>query len=265
MELIHHIVLKRSDPNLAEYQRAGVMVGSGPLGISVVDISENDSRWPEVAALVEKFEPAVDMVFTQFTDSELHAADYLSVRASWHNGYPQPEDDFGFLQTTYDLAAYCDTCGTGARQVAPFRIRRPPAWGRRSFFGLNWVFDELFTKPEVWKKHFEPLGIGCREVLQHKTGEVIDSVVQLEITEVVDLNVTDPRYETCKKCDRKKFHPNVIGFRPKPERTEVSAFRSSQYFGSGHEARRLVLFAKEVFEGVYKAGLKGIDFSACAK
>lgn len=265
MELVHHIVLKRNDPNLEDYQRVGIPVNAGPLGISVIDISENNPRWREVAALLEIFEPAVDMVFTRFTKTELNAADYLQISATWHNGYPQPEEDFGFINAVYDLADYCDRCGAGARQTAPFRILKPPNWGRRSFFGLNWIFDELFTKPEVWRRYFEPFGIGCREVLLHKTREVINSVVQIEITDVVDLNITDPRYQICEKCERPKYHPNVIGFRPKPQQTKAAAFRSSQYYGSGREARRLVLFAREIFEGLYRDDLKGIDFSACVK
>ena len=265
MELIHHILLKRTDPNLADYQQVGINVNPGPFGIEPFDISENDPRWREIASLLEKFEPAVEMVFTRFTQAELNGADYLQAVTTWHNGYPQPERQFKYMNVIYDLADYCDRCGTGARQIAPFRIHKSPNWGRLSFFGLNWVFDEIFIKPEGWKKYFEPFGIGCREVLLHKSGETIDSVVQLGIAEIVDLNVTDPRYEACKKCERQKYHPNIIGFRPQPHLTKAPAFRSSQYYGSGHEARRLVIFAQEVFEGLYKAGLKGLDFSACTK
>lgn len=267
MELIHHVALRVTDPIRAEFQRVGVYLGPGEssAGIVAFDISENDTRWSEVYALSQKLKIAIDMVFTKFTSKELYAADHLQMNAAWQNGYPQPTDNFKFLNLTYDLRDYCNKCGAGARQIAPFRIKKPPTWGKRAFFGLNWVFDEFFTKPEVWREYFEPFGIGCHEVLLHKNDKVIDSVVQLDITHIVDFDVNGPPLEICEKCLVRKYHPGIVGFVPKPHSTPFLAFRSSHYHGSGHEARRLVVLNQKVFEKIYRNRLKGVEFSACVK
>jgi hypothetical protein len=193
----------------------------------------------------------------------MQGANYYGIDPTWHYGYPQPEDDFGFLEATYDLSGYCSKCAVGARQNEPFRMKKEPVWGRRSFLQLNWVFDEYFTKPEIWQKHFEPFGIGYREVVLHKNGAVLDSVVQLDIPAIADVELINQQYEICDICHSKKYHPRIVGFYPRPETTHAEAFKSSAYFGSGSKAFRQVFISQAVFAPIYAAGLKGIEFSPC--
>lgn len=122
-----------------------------------VKISEDDPKWPVVAELMKKHK-YFEFCTTDFTLNELKSASWLKVTPIWHHGYPQPDRDFGYLDITYDLAGYCEECGIGAVQKAPFRFSREPKWGRRQILQVNWVFDEYFVTPELWKTVFKPSG-----------------------------------------------------------------------------------------------------------
>ena len=204
------------------------------------------------------------MVTTEFSSAELRTAKYLHVGATSHRGYPQPEDDFAYKRITYDALDYCKHCGVGGRQVAPFRLRQAPQWGSKLIFQLNWVFDEFFVRPDVWSAIFEPLGIPCRSVVQNKTGAVLDSVVQLDITELVDLELDGCEYEICSHCSRKKYLPFVRGYYPKPlQEIKGAAFKSNQWFGSGASAHKAVRISNELCRKITTSKLKGLYFDAC--
>jgi hypothetical protein len=270
MKIIHRITT--SFDNHSEFAKVGVELGSPTLGASKLKITattflikEDDPRWPEIPSLVERFR-AADMVSTEFSSAELLDAKYLKVWPSWHHGYPQPEDDFGYLGATYDLSYYCQKCGIGGRQIAPFRMKKEPTWGRRSILQLNWVYDEYFVKPDVWSAIFKPFGVQCRSVVKNRTGEVLDSVVQLDITEFVDVQVDGLEYEQCPNCSRIKYLPVVRGFLPKPlQEIEASAFKSNQWFGSGASADKSVMFSNDLYRKINAAKFKGIEFGACKR
>jgi hypothetical protein len=250
-----------------DFQDAGVKlrVDDNPLArIATCDVAEDDPRWGKVQALIKKYQ-LVDIPLTEFTDFELLSANYLNMGATWHHGYPQPEDDFGYRNASYDLAAYCEHCGIGTKQTAPFRMKNAPNWGRRSILQMNWVFDEFFVKPDAWKAIFEPLGIKCRPVLLHRTGQELDSVVQLDIPHLVPLTMDSKAYafERCEFCDRKKYK-HVTGFFPTPQATGFPLFKSAEYFGSGAGAHRAVVISSALYLKIRDASLRGAEFYACA-
>jgi hypothetical protein len=120
--------------------------------------------------------------------------------SSWYHGYPEPSDDDSYKALTFDLSEYCRICGTGWRQVAPFRMKKPPVWRRRSILQLNWIFDEYFVKPDLWKAVFEPFGIGYWPVVLNKTGAEIESVVQLKVSDLTDTRLEGVAYNVCPQC-----------------------------------------------------------------
>ncbi|MGS2727906.1 hypothetical protein ACU8DI_15295, partial [Psychroserpens sp. BH13MA-6] len=61
-------------------------------------------------------------------------------------GYPQPEDDFGYMELTYEPNIGCPTCHIGIKQNNPFRFRSEPKAKNSQFIGLNWVFDQIFVR-----------------------------------------------------------------------------------------------------------------------
>lgn len=226
------------------------------------DISEDDPRWPHVAQLVKKVR-AGDFTRTEFTEAELEGAKFLVMHPSWHHDYPQPEDDFGYMNATYDLSSYCDECGAGAKQVAPFRMTKPPSWGQKSILQLNWVFDEYFVKPDVWERVFEPLGIKYRPVVQNRTGRIIESVVQLDISTQVEVQMAGHAFSQCSSCGAKLYATRIDGYFPPPLPTAAPLFKSLQYFGSGARARHEVFISQDLYRKMHSEDVRGAEFQAC--
>ena len=261
MHIMHHIGLRVDERKQHGFSSAGIEL---ELGITSFCISEDDARWHDVSNLARLYE-AIDTTRTAFAVSELNAARCLVMSANWHHGYPESSDDRGYLRSTYDLTSYCECCGIGRLQNAPYRMARSPKWGRRSILQLNWVFDEYFATPEAWESVFAPFGIDKRPVLFHGSGKEIDSVVQLDIPTVVPVEVSGLPFDVCVQCGRKKYHHVTRGFFPKPEVTGSTAFKSLQYFGSGASAYRQVMVSNALYRKIAGAGIKGVDFGACAE
>ena len=259
MRIIHNISLSAREGERAEFLNAGVAL---PLGFTTFKIDEADPRWSDIKALVVKYR-ASDIAATTFAASELDEAEFLGVEPTWHYGYPMPDDDRGFLSATFDLTNYCEHCGIGKKQVAPFRIKRAPVWKKKSIFQLNWIFDEYFVKREVWSTIFDPFGIANRPVVLNKTGEEVPSVLQLDNQELVDLKLAGFPFAECEYCARKKYLP-IAGFCPKPASTKAMLFKSSQYFGSGANAYQMVLASNLLYKKIRDEGVRGVDFKPCA-
>ncbi|MBD1547458.1 hypothetical protein [Roseibium aggregatum] len=261
MKIFHRISVTLEPAIKNAFSKAGMPLEGGFVSF---DIEETDERWPDVEKIVHRHQ-LLDIITTKFSEEEISNSEYLAVEPTWHNGYPQPDGDFGYLEKTYDLKEYCCKCGQGKVQAAPFRLKKPPNWGRRSVFQLNWVFDEYFVRTELWENAFRPHGIGCRPVVLHKTGEAISSVVQLEIEKKFDVGIPkDAPREVCPNCRRDKILPITRGFLPRPlVDVKQAMFKSSQYFGSGGSAFRKVFVSSSLFNELRLRDVKGVDFSPC--
>jgi hypothetical protein len=268
MRIMHHVFIEADDKTRREFERLGVNVGfvDGG-GITrdhvVLDIAESDPSWTGVQAWISK-RPHVESVSPSFSEAEVAAARWLQLLSDWHHGYPQPEGDFGYLDLTYDLSAHCSTCGIGAVQKAPFRMRREPSWGRRGILQLNWVFDEFFVRPEVWATIFEPHGVARRPVLK-RGGAELQTVVQLEIAEQVSIRTDDLEAENCLACGRVKYLP--INRAPLPELTEEPSrhlTRTREYFGSGASAYHAVVLSQGLGDAIRSARLRGASMHPVA-
>ena len=108
------------------------------------------------------------------------------------------------------------------------------------------------------------IGINCRRVLLHRTGQELESVLQLDIPQLVPLQMDSKayEYERCMLCDRKEYK-HVTGFFPSPQATDFPFFKSVQYFGSGSGATRAVLLSNALYRRITDASLKGAEFFAC--
>jgi hypothetical protein len=234
------------------------------------NVTEDDDSWKSVARLLEEHTGTfVDSVRTEYTQDELDDTDVLIMRPSWHHGYPQPTEldneahVFGFQRATYDLSAYCP-CGIGAKQIAPFRMKKQPVWGRRSIMQLNWVFDEYFVRPEIWEALFRPFGIEKRPVLVHSTGAVMDNVVQLVISQETEANTDGLDYKTCPyhRCQSRKYMPSGEGHFPGPREMVMPICRSRQYFCDA--AFNLIYVSHVLYTKIRQAELLGVGFHPCA-
>ena len=255
MEIIHRVGFSRLSL-VAELPELDELEVKEVGHLSVFDIAESDEKWPAVQAWIAKVR-ASNVVTTKFTESEITNARWVALRSDWLWSYPQPEDVIGYLKRTYDLKDYCDICGVGAVQNDGFRITGEPKWGKKGILQLNWVFSELFVKPEVWLAIFKPQGIGFRPVFDVK-GRQMKTVVQLEVDSVAELNSADSKYETCAKCGVVKYSPTIRGFMP-PFKGEPAAavVKTKQIFGGGRRAFRRIVISQSLARELLESEVRG--------
>ena len=267
MEIFHHYGIKLpSDQDRNAFADVGIELDPGtrlPGGGIIVglDLGESDQRWLGAQQVLERHK-ITDFPFTKFSKSEFASASSLCMLASSHRGYPQPEDDFGYLSATYDLSDYCSKCGNGCFQIRPFRLKSVPVL-KRSVMQLNWVFDEFFVSHEVWSEVFKPFGIECWPVVVHRSGKETDSVVQLKIDERVQLRMKEGDGTDCPSCQRSKRPLELRGFARAPISMKAHICRSIQGFGSGAQAFNRVVVSPALYREIKKAKLRGVQFYPC--
>src|SRR6185295_5719179 len=126
VRIIHRVGLHANTKQRRELETLGVKLTGGvasPNGgdpLMAFDVDENHPNWGSLRSLFQKWRSS-DMVRTEFTKKEIDSARWLEIGA-WHNGHPQPDEDaFGYRRATYDLTDWCEQCGIGLKQKAPFQ------------------------------------------------------------------------------------------------------------------------------------------------
>jgi hypothetical protein len=272
MKFVHRIGFRASGAQRKELEALGVDVSNGimmPGGGNLLvtfDVDEDHPNWPTLHTLLVSWK-ASDILRTEFSKKEIVAAKWFNLMSDWHHGYPQPHElDFGYREATYDLTIYCERCGIGLKQKAPFQMKGEPKWGKRSILQLNWVFDEYFVTPDAWALVFKPLGIGCRPVLNPKGGElktVVQLVVQGEVGVVTDGLATEE--PGCSRCGRTKFLPVARGLFPAlMEEPSTTMVKTEEYFGSGASAHKRVLVSQAVAHSLTERKLRGTSLRPLA-
>jgi len=256
MQVIHRVTISTTPQIRKELAALGLAVGEG---FVTFEVDESNPAWSEISTWISR-SGAVHVVSTKFTTTEMNAASWFALAPTWHCGYPQPEDEY--LEVTYDLSAYCPSCGIGAVQRAPFRMKGEPRWGRNEILQLNWVFGEYFAKPALSTRVFQRIGVPSRGVLDADGANTLSSV-QLVVANEVDVETAGLPFETCSRCHRPKFHPHARGFFPgvAGEDGERVA-RTKQWFGSGASAYQVVLATRVVVREL--KGVRGVTFKPSA-
>ncbi len=266
MNVIHRVSFRNDSRIVPKLQEVGIKIKDGIL--TGVDVGENDSNWSEIKGIIDKYPKELsDFQYkTEFTKKEKEYAEYFMISSSWLFEYPQPENDFGYTNSTYDASNYCSECGIGLIQKSPFSLKKSPKWGARNIVQVNWVFDEFFVS-ESLKKGIEKknLDIQFMPVLKYRKGTKFEDMYQLVISRKITLEIPQSiEYETCKVCHQKKHLPLTRGFAPKPLSNDFMIAHSEQYFGSGHSANHAVVINKDVYNLFEELGVKGISYVPCA-
>lgn len=232
----------------------------------VLDILDDDPHWPAVSAFVEQH-GLLCLSETSFTKKELAQAEWLTVRSKWHNGYPLPDGDRGYLRITYRSDDCCAECGVGLRQQAPFRLAAAPKWGSRHFMMLNWVFDELFVD-DVARSVLESSGLtGFRFLPVHdrRGNGALPGVHQLVVEELsrpglISEGVTGiDQVHRCSICGIPKYHPTGIGmqvFARNALQDMPAICRSHEHFGWGCGADRKILIRQDMYQHIVSSHLE---------
>lgn len=258
MKIIHRVSFASSVPLQRELAKIGISVRDS--GFVSFEIDEADTGWSLLKSWIERH-GAVDIILTTFSAEEVTNARWLELIADRHQGYPQPDEDaFGYRQATYDLTGWCERCGVGKKQKAAFQMKAEPQWGRNEILQMNWVFDELFAKPEAWERLLKPLGVDCRPVISVH-GAKLSTVVQLVLEVEVEIDSTGILFERCAKCRRIKYLPVARGAFPALVATPTSVLaKTREEFGSGAQANKRIIVAQELARRFARERIRGISF-----
>jgi hypothetical protein len=267
MKVVHRVGLRATASQRRELEDlgaklpAGVVLPGGGDPLLAFDIDESHPNWPTLSTLFRRWNVS-DVLRTEFSKKEIETASWLDLVADWHHGYPQPDEDvFGYRQATYDLTDWCEECGVGMKQRAPFQMKGEPKWGKNVILQLNWVFDEFFVTPEIWSSIFKPFRIGCRPVTSTK-GVELRTVVQLVIEEEVGIVTEGLSSKRCGKCGVVKYLPVTRGpFPALKEKPSQAVAKTREYFGSGGRAHKHVLVSQELARALARERVRGASLT----
>lgn len=261
MRILHNISIWDDEERKNAFFEMGIDLSGAS---EIFRVYEDDDRWPKIQKLVESL-TLNDRITTEFSKAEFASAKFLEMLPEWHCGYPEPSDDFGYMEKTYDASKSCNECNFGLIQHAPFRLKKTPVLGKKSIFQLNWIFDEYFVSFDAWESILKAFNINYGPVVLSKTKSKIENIVQLLIPNMLELNIpSNFNMEQCPKCGEIKYLPNFIGPAPAPKiETHLDIFKSQQHFGSGGSSFHLVIVSAELYNAIQMAGIKGVKFKPC--
>lgn len=283
MKINHRIAGSERSPFWLEIRQLGVAFETGT--ICVLNITEDDPRWPEVERLCIEHRQ-IEQSNNIFTADELSTAQWLTMFALGHHGYPQPDDDFGYLEATYDLSHFCPSCSIGKVQKAPFRLRAEPKASHSQFIQLNWVFDEFFVRGEARSGLLAGglQGIEFVPAVLHRNGQSSDMVWQMKVDTVLTggLYTEDLEPVTCKPhneeskagqppwtpndgpyCGRVKYHAahkGALRFARQAFEGAPDVVKTTDWFGSGASAFRFVVVSQRFRRLVLMSKWRGVGF-----
>jgi len=241
MKLIHRVygTFNGSQQELLAEHNVAVEVGT----YTSVDLDDRIYRLvePQIVNSVERHSK-----IASFEQSEVERAEWLAPRGLTKAGYPQPEETWGF-EDVYDLGSACSSCKLPfGLQEAPFRIRASSR--SRPLSQLEWIYGELFASREFHETHLRPIGLGSRPVLIHRSGEVSEKVVQVEIPiSEWNFDFSSMPTETCQKCGQRKFLAAPQDFFPRINGTPPNEiFAGPEPFGSGGLVFRHIYVSKRI-------------------
>ena len=272
MEIKKHICFQnRKAPLLYQYLQQNQIPFKEDDSLSVLDICQSDPHWPGVQRFVSHY-GLLCQSETLYSEKERRNAQWLRMRSASRLGYPQPENDFDYEKDiTYTRAEWCPICSSGLKQIGPFRMKRPPKWGKRCFAELNWVGDELFLNDAAREILTDAgiSGISFRDVKNSSGKEASPDISQLVVHTQLQpgLIVNRPSIRSvsiCPNCGVPKYLPSGIGmecycrdiFENMPD-----IVKTGEIFGSDHYAARNILVRQNVYRAIREHKLdRGLVF-----
>lgn len=240
--------------------------------VTFFELFENHDKFTIISEFMNSHN-AVDISDAVYTREEIENAQWLTIRSSWHNLYPQPQDDMKYRFTTYDSTDYCDggksnyNCGKGLVQKECFVLKKEPNWGSRKFMMLYWVNDELFIsrKAEEVLRASNLKGFEIYDVLS-KSKNKLEDIKQIFIKDYLPKGVSADSIEKkyiCPKCNFTKyltktglncFHNEIF------EGIQYDIIKTSDKFGEG-SCDSKILITKKFYEVIKEAKLdRGLVF-----
>ena len=174
-------------------------------GIITFEIYNDHENCNYIIKFMEAHSVSENLSEAQYTKDEINAAQWLSVRSTWRNGYPQPQDDMGYRFSTYDSTNYCEKCRFGLIQKENFMLKKEPNWGTRDFLMINWIQDELFISKNAEKffRTGDLTGFDIYDVFT-KSRSIMEGIKQLYVRNYLDFGLMPETIKEkfhCSKCN----------------------------------------------------------------
>jgi uncharacterized protein YutE (UPF0331/DUF86 family) len=214
----------------------------------------------------------------EYDEIDMENAQWYIIGTSQYQ-YPQPEDDFGYRNLTFNLDNYCPLCGIGKIQNNPYRLKYEPKQKPNLFWGLHWEYEPIFIREEI-KNIFEKEKIGgvyFSQPVIHKSNKPIERFYQLHIETILDKGlITDNvntvtckinneensnRNNELKCCGRIKYNSyRALEFNKKIFSTDNDFYLTNEYFGSMGSAYRKKIISKKIYNLIKNYKLRGLYF-----
>jgi ribosomal protein S27AE len=269
VEIWHRITFGHRDGVDAEIEAMHIQYKKSPLpgtGYLIhIDVSESDSRWPQLAALVRQ-KNALDVCNTTFTPAEILSAQWARLVPAFEQGYPQPEATWVRKPVNYE--EHCPRCGT-FRQAASFRLKKEPVLGKKVFMSLYWTYALFCARVVLIQLEADEIrGYEVWDALIHKTNTPSESLSQLFIPAIAKpglVRVEDLKRETCPECGMTRYYPHMRGvmhLKRDALSSDSDIMQSYEWFGDGHMAYREILVSHKLAKLVLDKGWQGIVLKA---
>ena len=222
--------------------------------IAVIHIYEDHENWQEFKRIADECN-LIPITTCEFSKEEYRDANWYSIRTSNCILYPQPE--VGYEVTTFDSNTYCSECGSNKNQVSEFRLKGEPKWGKKNFFTLNWIYDQLFINDRVYNQllNSDLTGFKFLDVRSFKSDNVLSGIKQLQVIDKVRFGLIEDRIcfkkiYVCTTCNTKKYimeGNSQLIFNKEVFDVDVDIVRGSETFGEGLIATHHTYISKKFY------------------
>jgi hypothetical protein len=229
----------------------------------VVEIDESNLAWEQVRKQFNEI-----FFWTEFSCEEIKAADF-AIGYARHSIRSLLSAEGGW--DPHFIAGRCQNCGSGWRQIAPFRIKKEPKLGKNVFADFGSAF-EVFCAPvvlETFRNH-EISGFETRPLILNKEDRPAQSLKQLIVTEIADPAIAEDLVERerysqtdCPICGRTwhaHYTRGALPLRRAALKRGVDLQLTNEWFGNGRTARREILFSRRAVALVLENKWHGIEF-----
>ena len=229
----------------------------------IFQVDHEHEKYSLTAQIASKFQAAT-LSHSEFSESEIEDAPYCEVYARHRFGFPQPEQENRWRESTYDLSEYCNRCGSGATQRDSFAILKEPRWtGKRNTGTLEWASDTLFGLSGAIEEIAKQFELDKVAVLHTNRVDSFKSVLQLIPSTSALLTESHLELESeCRLCRTPRFSYSYVGNAPSPVFAKSHFFTSQQWFGSGASSFKVLYVSKELRSAMALL-FRGICFRPC--
>lgn len=251
-----------------------------PLYILEFFLYEDNPMFSMMKERLQQFE-IKPQIGTVYEEEDLTKANWFYIAAAGYQ-YPQPENEFGYRRATFNLNNFCENCGIGKHQNAPFRLKTMPKQYNSQFWGLHWEHDAIFVRNETRSLlDAENIkGISFSRPVLNKNDQEVKDLWQMHIQTELEAGLDSHNLltEICEYADHKESREDIklvhycgrikynfphrggitineLAFQNMPD-----IVRSHEWFGSGGMALQLPIASKRVKEIVEKNKLRGLTF-----